>query len=436
MKNNAKTVIIGLDGVPFDMVEDFCNSGVMPNTAELISEGIFKKMLSSVPDISSVAWSSAITGKNPAEHGIFGFTDLFPGTYKTRFPNFNDLKVRPFWEEWDGESVIINVPSTFPVKDMKGVHISGFVSIDMERSVYPKSMISKLNEMDYRLDVDTQKAHVSPELFLSDLEKTLQARIESYRYFWDSINWQQFMLVFTGTDRMMHFLWDAYEDPGHKYHEYFIDHFRVIDNVIGEIMKKISHDDLLIIHSDHGFEKLEQDVYVNYVLMENGLLKIREGTVAKLNNIDNDTKAFALDPGRIYLNIKGKYPNGSVEPHETENLIEKIRTLFADLEIEGRKVISMICQKEEIYSGSYLDIAPDLVLIAAKGFNLRANLKTSTISSKSIFSGKHSYDNAFMIANQVIEKDTIPEMPCVSDIRMILEKNRSESIYSRSDVLT
>jgi len=77
---NGKTVIIGLDGVPFGMIENLADNGIMPNTAELISEGIFKKMLSSIPEVSSVAWSSMITGKNPAEHDIYGFTDLLPNT--------------------------------------------------------------------------------------------------------------------------------------------------------------------------------------------------------------------------------------------------------------------------------------------------------------------------------------------------------------------
>ena len=33
--------------------------------------------------------------------------------------------------------IIINVPSTFPVKPLNGIHISGFVSLDLERSVCP-----------------------------------------------------------------------------------------------------------------------------------------------------------------------------------------------------------------------------------------------------------------------------------------------------------
>ena len=58
MAGNSKTVIIGLDGVPFAMLAGFAKTGVMPNTAEIISKGIFKQMHSSIPEISSVAWSS------------------------------------------------------------------------------------------------------------------------------------------------------------------------------------------------------------------------------------------------------------------------------------------------------------------------------------------------------------------------------------------
>ena len=125
-----RIVIIGLDGVPFEMIESLAHTGIMPNTNQLIENSTFKKMESSIPEISSVAWSSIITGKNPAEHGIYGFTDLFENSYTMRFPNFNDLKAEPFWNTLAAPSIIVNVPSTYPVREMNGIHISGFVSID------------------------------------------------------------------------------------------------------------------------------------------------------------------------------------------------------------------------------------------------------------------------------------------------------------------
>ncbi|MCM8763360.1 MAG: alkaline phosphatase family protein [Candidatus Omnitrophica bacterium] len=132
-----RIVIIGLDGVPYELIKELSEKGVMPSTREIIEGGIFKKMRSCLPEVSCVAWSSIITGKNPAEHGIFGYTDLAANSYELRFSNFCDLKAIPFWELLPSRSVIINVPATYPVRKINGVHISGFVSVDIKKSVYP-----------------------------------------------------------------------------------------------------------------------------------------------------------------------------------------------------------------------------------------------------------------------------------------------------------
>jgi predicted AlkP superfamily phosphohydrolase/phosphomutase len=425
MAGDGKTIIIGLDGVPFGMLKNFAETGVMPNTGVLISDGVFKKMQSSIPEISSVAWSSMITGENPGRHGIFGFMDLYDGSYKMRFPNFNDLKVSPFWEQRQGKSIIFNVPSTYPVREMDGVHISGFVSIDFEKSVYPKALVSQLQKMDYRLDVDSQMAHSSMELFLSDLDKTLEARIRAYRYLWQSGDWQTFMLVFTGTDRLMHFLFDAYEDKDHKYHDVFLEHFNKIDRIIGEISDRLGDNDLLIMLSDHGFEKLDYDVYINYLLREKGLLEFKDGQDIELNNISYGTKAFALDPARIYLNVKGKYPCGTVEPSESEEVLSQLEEILSELKIDNRKVIRDIYRKEQIYSGPCFEKAPDMILVAREGFNLKSKMNALMLAEKGIFSGKHTQDTAFLVAKGLVDDKIIPDEPKVSDIKSIIEKSKS-----------
>jgi len=421
---NGRTIIVGLDGVPFGMMRDLAESGVMPKTAGLLSKGVFRKMLSSIPEVSSVAWSSIITGKNPGEHHIFGFMDLLPYSYQMMFPNFSDLKAQPFWEQWEGPSVIMNVPSTYPVREMNGVHISGFVSIDFEASVHPKSLVPRLKQMDYRLDVDSEKAHHSMDLFLSDLDRTLEARIEAGRYLLDNQDWQTFMLVFTGTDRLMHFLWNAYEDNKHKHHNCFLEHFRKIDGAIGEICNTAGDDDLLVMLSDHGFERLDYDIYINYLLRQEGLLKFKQGQDVDLKNISDQTKAFALDPARIYLNLRGKYPDGSVDPADAEELASQLESLFRSLKVDGRKVIKDVYRKQHVYSGPYLDRAPDMVLIAEKGFNLKANVKANQLTNKAIFTGKHTQDNAFLMVRGLSDSSVVPDVPSVSDVKGIMERHK------------
>jgi len=400
MGQNSRTIIIGLDGVPFGMLKKFAETGTMPNTAAIIDDGYLTSMRSTIPEISSVAWSSIITGENPAEHGIFGFTDTCADSYKMRFPNFNDLKVQPFWNRCPGKSVIINVPSTYPVREMNGVHISGFVSIDINRSVHPTFLISRLKELDYRLDVASEKAHADLALFLEDLDQTLTARIKAIQYLWDYLDWQVFMPTFTGTDRLMHFLYDAADDHNHEYHRDFIEHFRRIDHAIGDIRSKMAKEDNLIMLSDHGFEKLEKDVYVNRLLIDEGFLTFKPNTDPKPINIDSATKAFAMDPARIYINRKGRYPQGSVQPADVETCLSELHTIFESLRIDGARVIKHIFTKQDIYAGPCLANGPDLVLVAEKGFNLKGSMAAEQLTAKGPFTGKHTYDDAFLLINK------------------------------------
>ncbi len=419
-----KIVIIGLDGVPFEMIEGFAKEGIMPNTARLIEEGVFRKSRSSIPEISNVAWSSVITGKNPGEHGIYGFTDLRPQSYKLKFPNFNDLKAEPFWRQWNQKSVIMNVPSTYPVQPMNGIHISGFVSIDINKSIYPTDIVEQLEDINYRLDVDSRKAHKSMSNFLEDVDQTLDARIAAYRYLWDdSIDWGSFMLVFTGTDRLMHFLWNAYESPRHRFNTAFSLHFGRIDKIIGEITSKLKRNNLLVMLSDHGFERLYRDVYVNNLLIEDGFLSL-DGEGSGFEAITLETKAFALDPARIYINYQDRFPKGSISRYETDGLLKELEQYFENLRYGGRKVIKDIYRKEEIYSGECLPEAPDLVLVAENEFNLKASLNSKKSFDKGIFTGKHTPDTAFMLFHGLKDNSIVPDSPQVSDMRWIIEKDR------------
>jgi predicted AlkP superfamily phosphohydrolase/phosphomutase len=76
----------------------------------------------------------------------------------------------------------------------------------------------------------------------------------------------------------------------------------------------------LPLHSDHGFERLEKDIYVNYVLAESGFLRLDGTRGPGLEGIREGTTAFALDPGRVYLHRKERYPRGRVDGVQAEKL--------------------------------------------------------------------------------------------------------------------
>jgi predicted AlkP superfamily phosphohydrolase/phosphomutase len=232
------------------------------------------------------------------------------------------------------------------------------------------------------------------------------------------------MLVFTGTDRLAHFLWDAYEDEEHRYHTAFLNHLHQIDQVIGEIAQRVADEDVLILLSDHGFEALESDVYVNFFLREQGFLKVERDPPRRLQDMAQETLAFALDPGRIYVNLQGKYPQGSVLPQDLESVLEDLANALNALEINGKKVVRRLYRKEELYEGPWFDRAPDLVVLANEGFNLRGSLQARQLYGKGAFTGKHSQADAFLIVRGTHGLEATPDHPCVSNIVSIVDRLR------------
>lgn len=420
----TKTVIIGIDGVPYRLMDDLSQDNTMPYFKQLREEGVFTKMHSSVPEISSVSWSSIITGKNPGEHSIFGFTDLIEGTYTLSFPHFKKLKCPPFWQK-NGTFVILNVPSTYPASALNGVLVSGFISPDLERAVYPPSYLDVLRSYDYKIDVDTKKARKSTTLLFKELFEALESRVKTCHYFWEKFDWDVFMIVFTGSDRLGHFLWHAYEDETHEHHTKFLEFFTRVDKAVQDMCERMDRTDSLIMLSDHGMEEITYDVNVNAYLEEKGFLKRGKDPRMGYNNIREGTKAFALDPGRIYLNNQGRYPLGCVAPEEEEELIDGLVDAFESLKKDGEKVIKKIWHKNNIYHGDYVKYAPDLVLLPSTGVNLKGGILPEKVFDTDPLSGKHTQEDAFLYVkggDAASVPVPVPENPSVEDVVPILSK--------------
>jgi len=422
MSKGKRPVLIGIDGVPYTMLDKISNDGIMPNFNSLKNEGIFKQMMASIPDNSAVSWSSIMTGVNPGEHGVFGFTDLIPKTYTLGFLNFLNMKYKPFWmQKPDKKHVILNLPFTYPVQEMNGYIISGFVSPDINRAVYPTSLFPYINKIKYQIDVDANKAYKSKDLFLEELFVVHEKRVITYRHFWDEVDWDTFMIVFTGTDRLGHFMWDDYENTDSPHRKRFLDYFGEIDNEIGWIAEKLSDSDNLIMMSDHGMELIKTEVHLNTYLEQNGFLKLSGGYRKNYNNITNKSSAFALEPSRIYLNYKDRYPNGCIDYEERDLIIKELTDIFKQLKCNDELVITDVIKKEEIYKGAQMDVAPDLLLVANSGYSLRGTIgKKDVFGTDSILTGMHKRSDAFLFVKGDNAETIVPDKPNVEDVVEIM----------------
>jgi predicted AlkP superfamily phosphohydrolase/phosphomutase len=294
---------------------------------------------------------------------------------------------------------------------------SGFISPDLEKAIYPPSFIELFRKYHYKIDVDTKKARKSTDLLFKELFEALESRIKVFNKITDTLNWDVSMLVFTGSDRLEHFLWSAYENCDHEYHESFRRFFTRIDEAIQHIHSSLTEDDVLIILSDHGMEGIESNVNINCVLEREGFLKRGEDKKLGYNNIQEGTEAFALDPGRIYVNRQEMYPLGTVSPHDEESVVAALKDMFQSFKKDGKRVFKQVFTKSEIYHGPLTEYAPDLVLLPEKGINLKGGILPKTLFDTDMLTGKHTQEDAFLY---VSEGYPVAEDPSVEDIVPLL----------------
>lgn len=400
-KTRKRVCVFGLDGVPFSLLSDLAQRDVMPFLNRLIQEGHLHLMKASLPEISAVSWTNFMTGSNPGTHGIFGFTDLKPDSLDLRFPNFLDLKVETFWDllgKYGRRCIIINQPSTYPARRINGTLISGFVAIDLAKAVYPLTFKSALDDMNYQIDIDTFRCRENHALLWKDLEKTLSSRIGAFETLWET-DWDYFEFVITGTDRLHHFLWSAYEDESHHYHQNFLDYYNRIDGVLERIITAFEHltksREGLFLLSDHGFTGIEQEVYLNAWLEKEGYLRFNTPSPSGPADIAPATLAFALDPNRIYLNLKGRFPHGRVEEPQKQVLKQEIKEKIVHLACGSKRVVREVFDTQDIYSGPFSSKGPDLIVLGEKGFDMKGSFKKKELFGRTNLEGMHTWDDAF-----------------------------------------
>jgi predicted AlkP superfamily phosphohydrolase/phosphomutase len=405
IKKGKKLLIIGLDGVAHDMLGGNGRPSLLPSLNRFCAPGQPLKMSVSLPEISAVSWSSFMTGSQSGEHGIYGFVDLTPGTYRLRFPDFRDLKVPTFFDELGLQgkrSVIINLPATYPARPINGVLLSGFVALDLEKAVYPPRYLPLLKQMGYQVDVDAGKGKDKKAEFLADLHCLLKTRKQVADILWEKENWDLFMFTVTETDRLQHFLYDAYEDERHPQHQDFLNFYHELDQIIADFLERAAGREEMevILLSDHGFGPIRHELYLNPILKKYGFYSLEAGEPKNLGRISPAARAFALDPSRLYIHQKDKYTKGRVAANDVKSIRRDLKQLFESYEVAGEKAISRAFFKEELYSGPQMAAAPDLVLLSEPGFDLKGGFDKQQETGISHFTGMHRYDNAFFACSR------------------------------------
>jgi predicted AlkP superfamily phosphohydrolase/phosphomutase len=220
------------------------------------------------------------------------------------------------------------------------------------------------------------------------LRQCLDADRERESMFFDSLDKVPrglCVVVFDGTDRLQHMFWRDI-DPTHparaehpvpEGRNYIDELYRRMDDLVGRTMARCPQEDtLLMVISDHGFNGFRRGLDLNRWLEESGYLAFHEGRRGEefLAGVDwSRTRAFAVGLTGIFVNLKGMYAQGIVEPGpEADKLRDEIAQRLTGLvdPQTGKSAIKQTYVTARVYRGPYKDHAPDLIPGYQRGYRV------------------------------------------------------------------
>ncbi len=399
---DRRVFILALDGVPFSLLQTAFEHGHCPTLRQTFQQqGTFREIHSVIPPLSTVAWSSFLTGKNPGKHGIFGFVDRTLNPLQTFIPTGRHLKAPTLFERLSdaGKRVItMNVPGTTPPRPIQGVWIADFLTVSLEKAVYPKDLVPDLKSLDYRIDVNPLLAKENPGQFLQDLREAVDRRVETALWLMEKYlpDWDLFMLHIMETDRFLHFFWDLQTEPTDA--QRFWSFFDFLDQTIARVLQHLPENAILVSLSDHGFGPVKKEVYVNTWLREQGWLRFVQDPPKGLEDLDSRSKAYSLIPGRFYVNLLGREALGSVLPEDYEPWRTRLSEALLHLKDPdtGAPIVRRVYRREELYHGPFVQGAPDLVALPESGYDFKGTLRDVPLFQTPSMSGMHTVEDAYL----------------------------------------
>jgi predicted AlkP superfamily phosphohydrolase/phosphomutase len=418
-KNKFPLLVIGLDGATLDLIRPWAHAGHLPTLARLMQTGITGELESTLPPVTSPAWPSFVTGKNPGRHGVFDFIRPNAGSFD--MVNASQIDGRMIWEYLSDAGLrvgVLNVPITYPPRPVNGYLVPGLLSPDQGKTTFPPDFLAPYAaELGaYRLTPRIAYKPGNEAAFLADIFDLIDTQTR-YALRLARDHPADFMLVhFLATDIAQHALW-KHHDAAHPAHEPALaarfgtaicQVYARLDAAIAQLSALMPTASVLVM-SDHGFGPLHRIINLNNFFIERGLMALKPQTWVRarawafrrgltpaavwkivermgLQNLiwrvskqarnqvvskflgfeDVDwsrTLAYSMGHvGQVYLNLRGREPHGIVAPDEYAAVRAQVIAALSELRdpATGQALVEQIIPREKAASGPYLERGPDL----------------------------------------------------------------------------
>jgi len=418
--SKRRTLIFGIDGGTWNILNQFIDNGAMPTLANLKEKGAWGVLNSIVPVNSAAAWSSILTGRKPEKHGVYDFMAWHPDSGKRTSVNASWIP-RPTILDLMGDTgpvLALKIPMTYPAWEINGSMVSGLPTPDDESAfTYPVNLAAKLNRLIEKGSAGRswENTDDNRHQILDQMERAQRSleRMTEKLLKMGPIN--TCFVVARDVDELQHFFWDVLNgEDKYGYYPRIESYFRQIDTYLARMLEWAGAEARIIIISDHGFGPVEAVWHLNDWLAKHGFLtllpdsgeqdqaltfsdrinfaikrrilrqikkigwkdkrlekslnriKLETQNQTDLKGIDwKNTQAYTGNVGEeylpVYINLEGREPQGSVPIGQYYDIRKKVRRALYNCEIPA---VLTVHNAEEIFDleDSRYSATPDLVI--------------------------------------------------------------------------
>ncbi|MCA9244582.1 MAG: alkaline phosphatase family protein [Phycisphaerales bacterium] len=450
-----RLLIIGLDGATWDVLGPRMREGRMPRLKAFIEAGVHGILDSTKPPITPAAWTTFMTGKHPGRHGILDFEKFDVFTNQVSFNSTYEIRERTIWEMLSDKGLrvgAINVPMTYPPRQVNGFMISGFETPSTEAEfTYPRELkadiLKAIPDYDYRTNWRRRPGANATEVLQDNLDyiaNSWEQGVKLVTLCGERYGWDAMMVVYKLVDNLQHKTWkhiDPRFNSGHpREAEMVYDCFAKLDVALGKLFDYADeHNALVMIMSDHGHGSLEGKAQANELLRKWGYLRLKNPFTRIATRLQHMThrllkgkktrfeqgargveRELAVDwsktracvthagiYGFLYLNLRGRGPVGVVEPADYERLRDEIADRLRNataVDRNGRsfRIFPAVHKAEQLYSCSREERPemPDLLLEPEPGLavvrRIRGGSAVRWLSPDRI-EGTHRYEGMYAL---------------------------------------
>jgi predicted AlkP superfamily phosphohydrolase/phosphomutase len=414
----TETVVVGLDGASWRLLDPWIEAGDLPNLAALRESGSWAETESCLPPVTFPNWKCYSAGKDPGGFGVFWFEHVDLAAGEITVADGSDFHTAELWDYLNdaGQSAgVVNMPTMYPPREIDGAIVAGGPdAVEGEyRSIsggytHPPELAEELeSRFDYR---------VHPDPLLSSNEErgaevdaildALESRFEVALWLLDERDLDFVHVTLFYLNVLHHFFWDA--EPTHRA-------WQLVDEWLGRLADR--EDCNLVLMSDHGSAPTTTEFYVNEWLAENGyqertrtvderLQRLgidREtvlGVAKRLGIVDvlarvvperlqqlvpqeaglkRDRKLEAIDLPRTKAVASGQGPIYLNPAFDTESVRDSLIADLRGLEDEHGPLFDAVSPGEDVYSGPSVSAGPEIVVDQRPGVHVNDGVGGGTV---------------------------------------------------------